>query len=288
MAAHSRKDLVSKNGLESLYDRECADALINLLPLRLVPIFERVKKKMPKTLMSDERTIREFCKPDTRDERVRLSFWDEYNASTSIGKRMSLQSILCGAVHWDTWVGVYEPNDTKMCWIFTPPTSYVASMRHILHAGTERLLEIMQLPMLKDDGKVDTRVATLILRAWQLADMRMKGGVMQRVQIEQKSMNVNIDASNSSKVDEMSLEELEAVERRIERAKRDQIRYLKGATEENRDAVIELARNGDFEMLEDIENMTTRFKQKRNVLPPLPSLANFPEPEDELEGEDIT
>lgn len=279
-APGDRIKLVTEDALNTLYDRDNPDSLINRLPVRLVPIFERVKRKLPKMLLNEERELRKYCSPDTRDERVRLSFWDEYNASTSVGKRMSLQSIISGGTSWEVWATAYEPNDRKMLWIFCPPVSYVNAMRHILHRGTERMLEIMNFPMITKDGKVDTKVANLVLRAWQLADMRMKGGIMQKVQIEQKSLNLNLNAEQSveqarDSLRNYELEDLEALERRIEKAKREQSKYLKGATPENREMIIDAMTKGDMQMLEDTENISTYKMRDDDIMPRLPKELDY-------------
>jgi hypothetical protein len=149
-------------------------------------------------------------------------------------------------------------------------------MRQILHRGTERLLEIMNLPMINDEGKVDAKVANLVLRAWQLADMRVKGAVTQKVQIEQKSMNLNLNTTDNAvhqlrqQVSGMGLEDLEALEKRIEKAKRDQSKLLKHADPEQIDLIVNGPGRGDFTMLEDMELMTSA--QRRHDLPPLEPL----------------
>lgn len=281
-----RKKIVTPEAIEAMYAEDNPDSLINVIPLRLVPILKRVREKIPRILLADERDVRRYVDPTERDDRLRLSFWDEYNASTACRKRMSLQSILSGVCAWESWITVYEPNDKKMVWLFCPPTNYVAMMRQILHRGTERLLEIMNLPMLTDDGKIDVRVAQLVLRAWQLADMRVKGGVTQRVQIEQKSMNVNVDTDINQmreSVNGLQLHELEALEKRIDRAKRDQHKLLKHIDPEQMDLILKAPLSGDTTMLEDFELMTSG--QKRADLPPLPDLPDLPETNEVFSGQ---
>lgn len=272
-----RPRIVSREAIDNLYDSDNPDALINKLPVRLVPIFHRVRDKLPRTLLADEPDVKRYCQPNERDERIRLSFWDEYNASTACQKRMSLQSIITGCCSWESWITVYEPHDKRMLWIFTPPASYVGMMRQILYKGTERLLEIMNLPMITDEGKVDVKVANLVLRAWQLADMRVKGAVTQKVQIEQKSMNLNVNANTEDGVNQMrqqmsamTLDELESLEKRIEKARRDSAKFLKNATSEQMELILNAPLKGDTVMLEDLENMTNN--QRRNDFPPVPKL----------------
>lgn len=270
-----RPRAVSDEAMNALYDPHNPNALINRIPDRLKPILERVKAKLPRTLMSSEKDVREYCKPDERDERVRLSFWDEYNAATAAGKQMSLQSIICGSCSWETWVTTYEPNNRKMLWVLTPPVSYAMAMRQILHRGTERLLEIMNLPITDKKGNIDPKVATLILKAWQLADLRIKGGIVQKMQVEQKSVNVNFNSLEGSSADvrqqvqNMQLEDLETLERRIENAKRDQYRYLKHLGPEQREAILA----GDRETILDIENATR--SSQRTTMPDIPELPDI-------------
>jgi hypothetical protein len=270
-----RPRVVSDEAMNALYDPENPHALINRIPDRLKPILERLRQKLPRTLMSSEKDVRLYCSPDERDERVRLSFWDEYNAASACGKQMSLQSIISGTCSWETWVTTYEPNNRKMLWVFTPPVSYAMAMRQILHRGTERLLEIMNLPITDKKGNVDPKVATLILKAWQLADLRIKGGIVQKMQVEQKSVNVNFNSLEGSstemrqQVQNMQLEDLETLERRIENAKRDQYRYLKHLGPEQREAILA----GDHDTILDIENATR--SSQRTTMPDIPELPDI-------------
>jgi hypothetical protein len=275
-----RPKAVSDEAISALYDPENPQALINMIPPRLVPIMDRIKEKLPRMLLRTERELRNYCEPDERDDRVRLSFWDEYNAATAAGKKMSLQSIICGSCSWEGWVTIYEPNNHKMLWVFTPPTSYVSAMRQILYRGTERLLEIMNLPLMDKEGKIDAKVATLVLKAWQLADMRVKGGIVQRMQVEQKNLNLNLNADSGVEqakmnIQSLQLEDLEVLERRIERAKRDQVRYLKGITPEQRELII----GGD--LLEDLENVTK--SSQRYMMPNVPEIPDLPDIELNME-----
>ena len=229
----------------TMYDTENPDSLISIVPSRVVPVLHRIRPKMPRVLFVTEGELRDYVKPDERDERIRLGFWDEYNHSTASKKKMSLSAFIHGIMSWETWVTVFEPNDKKMMWVFCPPVSYQVAMRNILHKGTERLMEIMSLPIMDSDGKPDSKVIVNILRAFQLVDIRVKGAVTQKLQIQQQTHNINqtINAPgvhmSGMPVETLQLEELEKLERRIDRARRDSRRLVSSLDEADREQFIE-------------------------------------------------
>lgn len=226
----------------TMYDTDNPESLISIVPSRVVAVLHRIRPKMPRVLFVTEGELRDFVKPDERDERIRLGFWDEYNHSTASNKKMSLSAFLHGIMSWETWVTVYEPNDKKMMWVMCPPVSYQVAMRNILHKGTERLMEIMSLPLMDSDGKPDSKVIVNILRAFQLVDIRVKGAVTQKLQIQQQTHNIHQSISGNGvhigtgmPVETLQLEELEKLERRIDRARRDSKRLVSSLDDADRE-----------------------------------------------------
>jgi len=195
-------------------------SLLNVAPLKVVPLIMRVRESLPEIAVASEDWLRKYLKPDERDERLRLSFWDEYNLVTAgtYKRRMRLESILSGICNNNTWEKIYACNDKKLLWVLTPPKSYVQSMNYILHLGTERLSEIMSLPIKDGDGNVDHKAASLILKAFEMVDMRVKGGIIQKMQVEQKNLNVHVSAPSDLEairgIDDIS--KLEALSNKLE------------------------------------------------------------------------
>ena len=195
-------------------------SLLNVAPLKVVPLIMRVRESLPEIAVASEDWLRKYLKPDERDERLRLSFWDEYNIVTAgtYKRRMRIESILSGICNNNTWEKIYACNDKKLLWVLTPPKSYVQSMNYILHLGTERLSEIMSLPIKDGDGNVDHKAASLILKAFEMVDMRVKGGIIQKMQVEQKNLNVHVSAPSDLEairgIDDIS--KLEALSNKLE------------------------------------------------------------------------
>lgn len=230
----------------TIYDDANPNALINLVPERLKPVLLRLRPKLPRVLAVTEGELRKTLQPDERDERIRLAFWDEYNHSTNINKTMSIAAMLHGIMSWEAWVTVYERSDRKMMWIFCPPSSYQASMRRILQLGTDRLLEIMQAPIYDAKGRLDNKAVLSILKCFQLVDLRVKGAITQKVQIQQQSLNVHASMSQDmpmDRVESLSLEDLEKLERRINRARTDGRRLMDSLPEEEKREFIETTMN---------------------------------------------
>lgn len=213
----------------SIFDTENPTSLINVVPERMVATLYRLKPRLATILYSTECDLRKHLNPDERDERVRLGFWDEYNVSTRMNKRMAMSGVFQGIISYDTWVGVYEKIDNKMLWVLSPPVSYTSAMRSLLHKGTERLMEIMSLPIIDENGKADSKTIANILKAFQLVDLRVKGGIAQKLDIRQQSLNLHQAINpndtnsllNSRQLDTLQLEDLETLERRIEKARKD-------------------------------------------------------------------
>lgn len=213
----------------SVFDTSNPSSLINVVPERMIPILHRLKPRLATILYSTETDLKKYLRPDERDERVRLGFWDEYNVSTRMQKRMSMTGIYQGLISHDTWTGVYEQIDNKMLWVLSPPVSYSSAMRSILHKGTEQLYEIMCQPIKNHDGTLDHKAINAILKVFQLVDLRVKGGIAQKLDIRQQSLNLHQSINpadsnnllNTRQLDTLQLEDLETLERRIEKARKD-------------------------------------------------------------------
>lgn len=236
----------------SLFDKENPASLINMLPTRLIDVLERVRAQMPRAVFFAERDIRKIVKPDERDERLRLAFWDEYNNSTALRKKMSMNVILDQVTSYDTWTNLYEPDDTKMLWIFTPPRSYANSMKYILHLAVQRLEELMQTPFVNANGKFDAQAAALVLKAFQLVDLRVKGAIIQNINIRQQNLNLNADVTHEqlaerveSQIDQLSLEELEKLDRKLDRVEKQQNRLVANLPAADQQEVIDIKKELD-------------------------------------------
>lgn len=182
-----------------LYDPENPRSLLNIAPEKFVPTIRDCYCRSPKLIVQAEHKIREYTKPDDRDDIIRMAFWDAYNRATlpNPPKRMTVSDINRGYVADNLFLNRYIGNRVKMLWIITPPRSYADTMRRLLDRSLDRLMEVVDMPMINKKGEVDHRLIEKIIKIAQITDLRVKGAIPQTIRMDQRNLNVNIDANQS-------------------------------------------------------------------------------------------
>lgn len=216
---------------ETMGDRDNPDAVISICPEEMEPMIAAALEKYGHWYSYDEKQIRQKAEVDDRDERLRLAFWDEYSSATAQRRRMVMRNIVTVLVSASVWYNFYAKRLDKVAWMIYPPRNYSQALKNILDKGLDRLHEIMMLPILKPNGTPDVQTISQIIKVFQLVDARVKGAVVQRLQIQQQSVNLNADVTTQQLGDiaSMSLPQLEEMERklaRIEQAEAKMIRAL--------------------------------------------------------------
>lgn len=224
----------------SLLDKSNPCSLLNMAPEPMIPLIYNVIERAPKLMLYPDIALRHHCDPDERDDRLRLTFWDEYNLATSLGRRMTLRAVINKVCTFPIWNNYYAQKHLKILWIITPPRDYNLSLRQIHAHGMERLEEIMKLPMKGKNGETDYRAVGLILKTFQLVDLRVKGAILQKFQIQQQNLNINAEISSEQvqNLSEMTVEQLEAMEKKLDRLQRIEQKAL-NVSPETRAEVLE-------------------------------------------------
>jgi hypothetical protein len=238
----------------TFFDENNPSSLINKVWKPLVPVVRNVALVYSELLLSEEARILAFCKPDERDQRLRLTFWDEYGLACAQKRLMRYQAVMWGNIGPEVWDQVYMKDRKKILFMITQPSSYSSSMRRILDIGVKRLHEIMELPILLKNGSPDNKAIAQILKAFQLVDSRVKGSVVQRMQVDQRTLNINADASpkqaaqlTAETLGMMSMDELKEMEGKLQslQSKREELRKALPPSE------VEMAENVNFDPNDD-------------------------------------
>jgi hypothetical protein len=128
--------------------------------------------------------------PSVSENRLRFAFWQEYEESIKQSRQIKPHRIY-GGVCSDVFFMHYVAKDkARLLWILCPPTNYKEMLREALGFGLEQLREILDLPVVNDRGKVDTRLCEVKAKIVAMLDVRVNGAPVQRV--EQKSVSYSV------------------------------------------------------------------------------------------------
>ena len=171
---------------------------------------ERIKQEVPDLLTLDEGTFKEKLRPTLTLNRIRMSFWQEYENAVQTGRKIRLAQMIGGICTEYYFQEKVQPSNEKMAYILCPPTNYTVQVKEALQAGMETLREIVSAKVIDDDGFLIPRAADVVIKAVALLDMRVKGAIVQR--IDQRSLNLNMNRDISPKEQlPQSMDELDAM-----------------------------------------------------------------------------
>ena len=197
--------------------------VLNLLPEK---VREAGKMIPTEYLAVDPRTLQQRVQPNDIDNQLRLAFWDEYFVACDNSKKMRIEAIYPRVCSREYFYSFVVANPLRLAWMMTPPEEYMLRMRSLLEQGLQRFEEIMKLPITKKilvkkkDGKegvmsvADTKLIAEMIKIFAIVDNRVKGSVVQKLQVSQQNLNVNVDYEAPKSYQEVE-KELLAIEKEL-------------------------------------------------------------------------
>ena len=181
--------------------------LLEMLPQKMKRAIEALPKEY---LALAPEQLQELIKRDaknkkqltTTDHRLRLSLWQCYDAAFATKKEMHMRHVFSGICSGDYFYDVLK-HPHKLAWLICPIPDYLKASEECLLLSTERVRELLTIPMVDKDGKVNVQVANLILKAHQMLDTRVKGAIVHKAQIHTVTENI------TPPKEELSLEEMQ-------------------------------------------------------------------------------
>lgn len=144
-----------------------------------------------------EAEIRSLAQPTPTDYALRASFWREYERAMSQGTgKVSAQSVYSGVCSQQYWNSKLLKKPAKVAWLLRPMQVYEKELEAILHRATERLWEIIEMPITDSKGRHDPRRAAVILAALKQVEDRVKGMAIQR----QQKLQVNVNQPSQTRI----------------------------------------------------------------------------------------
>lgn len=152
-------------------------------------------------------------RPGAMENRLRLSFWREYEAAQETMTGINVIKIYAGLCTKEYFYQKAIKNPVILGWMLIPPTGYAVLIEEALGFGVQRLREIMELPLFNSKGEVNVKLCDTIIRATAMLDMRIRGAYVQKSEVRQLNFNMHADAKDMDKA--VLASNMDEIEKRI-------------------------------------------------------------------------
>lgn len=240
----------------SVLDEDNPYSLINLVPGEIRAAMDAIPVHY---YGISEFELRRTAKPTAEVARLRVNFWDEYLRAVDQKRKMEMVSVLKGGVcHPNYFYNVVLKEPKWVAYITIPPADYQLALREMLDLGLDRLREVLILPIVEkvpitvkeknaDTGKIEyrtefiqqtnTKLISEIVKITNMLDLRVKGAILQKVQVENRNLNIHANADDPNVfLADATMNQLEAMEKKIERMKKEM--ELLDAPKDEEDAAV--------------------------------------------------
>lgn len=210
-----------------LYSQEGPYSLFRLL--NSCPATQKALSEIPLELL--EKTEYELLKkPDDVLRRLKISFWNEFRRCQRVKTpTMVLSNVLfgvCSQWYWQRKVVAYPD---VFAWLVKPPTAEMLVWQELLELGQKKLRRVLKLPLVekrywKDragEVHVEKRANVSLIKEIRTIveglQNRIHGSVVQRSQIEAKSLHMSVGASTDGKSVQAQMEDINELLGKIEK-----------------------------------------------------------------------
>lgn len=146
--------------------------------------------------------VRRECGPMQKDfsllTRIRINFWNEYERAARVPEVMNHFHLWHGVCRADIYYNLFKKYPALYAWMVCPLAGYLLQRKELEFLAEERMVEVLSVSPVRDDGKVDSRLAKVQVEMYQILQDRIYGSVTQKISSEQKNLNVNVNSNQSS------------------------------------------------------------------------------------------
>lgn len=199
-------------------DRDNPNSVVNLAPSAVSGFINAIPDEFF-SMRADElaavfRKDRGYDKETELEEKLRISFWREYDHAVDSGRMMILERICAGVCHTRVFTKLAQ-NSYRMAYICTPPEDYTTTMQELLKIGLDQLRDILLQPHIGKDGLPNPRMCDVKMRIMESVTLRVRGSVAHR--IETKNLNLNVEGEMGSGIrnEVKQLTDPEEIDRRL-------------------------------------------------------------------------
>jgi hypothetical protein len=203
---------------QDVFQRTDERALINLVPRVVQEHFIEAQKACPELFSMDEmdlfKELRRLGKgPTPTDNRLRLSFWLEYDRAQSLQEKMNMAYVYAGVCLPHYFHNSYLNHPTRVAWLLCPPVEYQRTLEEGVAFGAQKMREFLALDPIDPYGKPNLKLMELQAKIFAMLDQRLKGGYTQK--IESKTLAITGSLTEKQAMQAITDNSMEAMERRL-------------------------------------------------------------------------
>lgn len=182
-----------QSGTESVIFNDFMEEVLSLIPTQLANKYRSLPLQ---AVEQDEKTLRTLLNPSEQQQMLRTRLWQLLNERLGIPGAPQISSAeLCRGVSNVEYLERAYTLPYLVAWLLCPTLNYETRVETLVEKSYDKMREILELPLMDADGKVDTKVANLVMQVAKMVDMRARGNYTER--IEQKSLTVNATAKEA-------------------------------------------------------------------------------------------
>jgi hypothetical protein len=168
----------------------------------------RLKEEAPELLEMTEENLIDIVKPTPAVRQARITLWEEYSLAKQNRRRM-----VHSMMHRGTsakWMAKYVWSENKkLAFLICPPVSYATQLKEAHDLGLKKIREIIASKITDDEGNLLPRSADVVLKAFAVLDIRLKGAVVQKIDQRTIQVTKNLDKVQEKEVLPDDMAELE-------------------------------------------------------------------------------
>lgn len=212
--------------LDVVLNRNFPESLINYVPDSVANAMERIPKHL--YLLSDKRLADTIDKKPrgaltSTDWAIKVQFWTEYDKVKALRKsdperfgneKINIHSVVlnsCSGPHFYAW---FLRDDHRVAWLTHRAWDYKKTLETTMLSQLHRYQEILNAPLLNENGQLNHVMAGLWLKAMKEINARVLGAPMIHARIQQESRNVNLNIEQAKPI-QTSLPTIEDLDRKI-------------------------------------------------------------------------
>lgn len=197
------------------------EAALSMVPETLQKPYKNIPEEYHD--MTDEQ-LENVVRPSQVDRLLKIKFWKEIDRITKEQREtIKVMNVYDGVCSRAYFYNNFLKDEGRVAYFYRKPITYEDMANELIEYGLQRLRnEVLPARIIfEDSGHIDSKGVKVLLELIQYLDLRTKGSVVQKHQVESKSMHVNVDAKDVGGINIQ--DEIKKIQMQIAQAKGAQL-----------------------------------------------------------------